>query len=158
MAALVSEENEEPVIINADPESGRYIIVFDPLDGSSNIDVNVNVGTIFSILKRVPGQPIEAAILQPGAKQVAAGYVVYGPSTMLVYTSGDGVYLIDDHPVVRSGIANRLSCHGISGFSGVSSHSRAAPSHAVATACVATSSNACERRLWPSRSECPVAV
>ena len=92
VAALVSEENEEPVVINADPESGRYIIVFDPLDGSSNIDVNVNVGTIFSIHKRLPGQPLEAAILQPGAKQVAAGYVVYGPSTMLVYTAGNGVH------------------------------------------------------------------
>ena len=92
VAALVSEENEEPVIINADPESGRYIIVFDPLDGSSNIDVNVNVGTIFSIRKRLPGQPLEPAILQPGSSQVAAGYVVYGPSTMLVYTAGDGVY------------------------------------------------------------------
>jgi len=53
VAALVSEEDEEPVIINGDPESGKYIIVFDPLDGSSNIDVNVNVGTIFSILKRM---------------------------------------------------------------------------------------------------------
>ena len=92
VAALVSEENEEPIIINADPESGRYIIVFDPLDGSSNIDVNVNVGTIFSIHKRLPGQNIETAILQPGSKQVAAGYVVYGPSTMLVYTAGNGVH------------------------------------------------------------------
>jgi fructose-1,6-bisphosphatase I len=92
VAALVSEENEEPVVINTDPASGRYIIVFDPLDGSSNIDVNVNVGTIFSIHKRLSGQPLEAAILQPGASQVAAGYVVYGPSTMLVYTAGDGVY------------------------------------------------------------------
>jgi fructose-1,6-bisphosphatase I len=92
VAALVSEENEEPIIINADPESGRYIIVFDPLDGSSNIDVNVNVGTIFSIHKRVPGQPLEEAILLPGSKQVAAGYVVYGPSTMLVYTAGNGVH------------------------------------------------------------------
>ena len=92
VAALVSEENEEPIIINADPESGRYIIVFDPLDGSSNIDVNVNVGTIFSIHKRLPGQNIETAILQPGASQVAAGYVVYGPSTMLVYTAGNGVH------------------------------------------------------------------
>src|SRR6201996_6429556 len=91
VAALVSEENEEPVIINGD-DSGRYIIVFDPLDGSSNIDVNVNVGTIFSILKRQPGQSIESAILQPGAKQVAAGYVVYGPSTVLVYTVGNGVH------------------------------------------------------------------
>ncbi len=92
VAALVSEENEEPVIINADPEFGRYIIVLDPLDGSSNIDVNVNVGTIFSIHKRLPGQPLETAILQPGSKQVAAGYVVYGPSTMLVYTAGNGVH------------------------------------------------------------------
>jgi len=92
VAALVSEENEEPLIINADPDSGKYIIVFDPLDGSSNIDVNVNVGTIFSILKRTPGQPLEASILQPGYKQVAAGYVVYGPSTVFVYTAGNGVH------------------------------------------------------------------
>ncbi|HEV2579161.1 MAG TPA: class 1 fructose-bisphosphatase [Acidobacteriaceae bacterium] len=92
VAALVSEENEEPVIINADPESGKYIVVFDPLDGSSNIDVNVNVGTIFSIHKRLPGENLETAILQPGHKQVAAGYVVYGPSTMLVYTAGNGVH------------------------------------------------------------------
>jgi len=92
VAALVSEENEEPIIINADPDSGKYIIVLDPLDGSSNIDVNVNVGTIFAIYKRPPGQPLESAILQPGSKQVAAGYVVYGPSTMLVYTAGNGVH------------------------------------------------------------------
>jgi len=92
VAALVSEENEEPIIINADPDSGKYIIVFDPLDGSSNIDVNVNVGTIFSILKRTPGQPLEASILQPGHQQVAAGYVVYGPSTVFVYTAGNGVH------------------------------------------------------------------
>jgi fructose-1,6-bisphosphatase I len=92
VAALVSEENEEPIIINADPESGKYIIVFDPLDGSSNIDVNVNVGTIFSIHKRLPGENLETAILQPGYKQVAAGYVVYGPSTVLVYTAGNGVH------------------------------------------------------------------
>jgi len=92
VAALVSEENEEPIIINADPDSGKYIIVLDPLDGSSNIDVNVNVGTIFAIYKRAPGQPLESAILQPGAKQVAAGYVAYGPSTVLVYTAGNGVH------------------------------------------------------------------
>lgn len=92
VAALVSEENEEPIIINADPDSGKYIIVFDPLDGSSNIDVNVNVGTIFSIHKRIPGQPLESSVLQPGYKQVAAGYVVYGPSTVFVYTAGNGVH------------------------------------------------------------------
>jgi len=94
VAALVSEENEEPVVLNQDPESGRYIIIFDPLDGSSNIDVNVNVGTIFSIHRRLPpGEgDLNASILQAGYKQVAAGYVVYGPSTVMVYTSGNGVH------------------------------------------------------------------
>jgi len=94
VAALVSEENEEPVVLNQDPESGRYIIIFDPLDGSSNIDVNVNVGTIFSIHRRLPSGEgdLHASILQAGYKQVAAGYVVYGPSTVMVYTSGNGVH------------------------------------------------------------------
>lgn len=92
VAALVSEENENPVIFDRDSGSGKYIIVFDPLDGSSNIDVNVNVGTIFSIFRRPEGSDMESALLQPGSKQIAAGYVVYGPSTMLVYTTGQGVY------------------------------------------------------------------
>ena len=94
VAALVSEENEEPVIMNRDPERGRYIIIFDPLDGSSNIDVNVNVGTIFSIHRRLAPDEgdLDASILQAGHKQVAAGYVVYGPSTVMVYTSGNGVH------------------------------------------------------------------
>src|ERR1700709_2584039 len=94
VAALVSEEDEEPVTFNRDPETGKYIIVFDPLDGSSNIDVNVNVGTIFSVLRRLPPEhgTLEESILQPGLKQVAAGYVVYGPSTVLVYTTGNGVH------------------------------------------------------------------
>jgi fructose-1,6-bisphosphatase I len=93
VSVLVSEENEEPVTFDRAPESGEYIIVFDPLDGSSNIDVNVNVGTIFSIMRSVrsdggAGNPI----LQCGRKQVAAGYVLYGPSTILVYTTGSGVF------------------------------------------------------------------
>ncbi|HMH12090.1 MAG TPA: class 1 fructose-bisphosphatase [Edaphobacter sp.] len=94
VAALVSEEDEEPVTFNRDPERGKYIIVFDPLDGSSNIDVNVNVGTIFSVLRRLPPEhgTLEESILQQGFRQVAAGYVVYGPSTVLVYTTGDGVH------------------------------------------------------------------
>jgi fructose-1,6-bisphosphatase I len=93
VAALVSEENEEPVVFNRDGKTGKYIIVFDPLDGSSNIDVNVNVGTIFSIFRRPDGcTDLNASILQPGTEQVAAGYVVYGPSTVLVYTAGNGVY------------------------------------------------------------------
>src|ERR1700730_14700575 len=92
VAALVSEEDEEPVTFGRSVETGKYIIVFDPLDGSSNIDVNVNVGTIFSVLKRASGVDLQDSILQPGYKQVAAGYVVYGPSTVLVYTTGDGVH------------------------------------------------------------------
>ena len=92
VAALVSEEDEEPVTFDRSVESGKYIIIFDPLDGSSNIDVNVNVGTIFSVHKRLPEGTLEASILQPGTQQVAAGYVVYGPSTVLVYTTGHGVH------------------------------------------------------------------
>jgi fructose-1,6-bisphosphatase I len=92
VAALVSEENEEPVVFDRDEKSGKYIIVFDPLDGSSNIDVNVNVGTIFSIFRRPDHLDLNTAILQPGTEQVAAGYVVYGPSTVLVYTVGNGVF------------------------------------------------------------------
>ena len=92
VAALVSEEDEEPVTFDRSVETGKYIIVFDPLDGSSNIDVNVNVGTIFSVLKRLTWGSLDDSILQPGYAQVAAGYVVYGPSTVLVYTTGHGVH------------------------------------------------------------------
>jgi fructose-1,6-bisphosphatase I len=71
---------------------GEYLLLFDPLDGSSNIDVNVSVGTIFSVLQCPEGmEPTEKAFLQPGAKQVCAGYAVYGPTTLLVLTLGDGV-------------------------------------------------------------------
>ena len=95
VAALVSEEDEEPVTFNRSVETGKYIIVFDPLDGSSNIDVNVNVGTIFSVMRRLESDQsgdLQASVLQPGHAQVAAGYVVYGPSTVLVYTTGRGVH------------------------------------------------------------------
>lgn len=91
VAILVSEENEQPVTIDRS-ETGKYVIVFDPLDGSSNIDVNVSVGTIFSILRRPDGVHGAAAVMQPGWKQVAAGYVVYGSSSIFVYTAGQGVY------------------------------------------------------------------
>src|SRR5262245_20077964 len=85
-----SEENEEPVVVKTDPKHGKYIVVFDPLDGSGNIDVNISVGTIFSILRRDPqkSNDPEADVLQPGYRQIAAGYVLYGSSTMLVYTTG----------------------------------------------------------------------
>jgi fructose-1,6-bisphosphatase I len=94
VAALVSEENEEPVTFERAPEEAKYLIVFDPLDGSSNIDVNVNVGTIFAIYRRKEGAHSSAAdsVLQPGRCQLAAGYVLYGTSTILVYTAGRGVY------------------------------------------------------------------
>lgn len=90
VALLVSEENEEPITLDRVEGDGEYAIVFDPLDGSSNIDVNVNVGTIFSIFRRDMEKNLD--VLQPGRKQVAAGYVVYGPSTVLVYTTGNGVF------------------------------------------------------------------
>ena len=95
LAGFASEEEES--FIAFDTERGRnakYIILTDPLDGSSNIDVNVSVGTIFSIYRRVSpiGTPVTLEdFLQPGNKQVAAGYIVYGSSTMLVYTTGNGV-------------------------------------------------------------------
>ncbi len=94
VAILVSEENEEPVTFDRAPETGKYVIFFDPLDGSSNIDVNVSVGTIFSIFRRptATADDVNSAVLQPGFKQVAAGYVVYGSSTILVYTAGRGVF------------------------------------------------------------------
>jgi fructose-1,6-bisphosphatase I len=92
VAILVSEENEEPVVFDRAPEKGKYVIFFDPLDGSSNIDVNVSVGTIFSIFRRPPGDDLDAAVLQAGRKQVAAGYVLYGSSTIMVYTAGRGVF------------------------------------------------------------------
>jgi len=94
LAALASEEMEDPHPIPHRYPKGEYLLVFDPLDGSSNIDVNISVGTIFSVLRCPEGvqNPDEAAFLQPGTKQVAAGYAVYGSSTVLVLTLGDGVY------------------------------------------------------------------
>lgn len=89
--AIISEETESFVDLNND---GKYIIAIDPLDGSSNIDVNVSIGTIFSIYRRKSpvGQPIQQLdILQRGSEQMAAGYILYGSSTMLVYTTGFGV-------------------------------------------------------------------
>ena len=94
VAGIGSEEQEEAFICGDEGRSGKYIVLIDPLDGSSNIDVNVSVGAIFSIYKRVTpiGEPIsDVDFLQKGTEQVAAGYVLYGSSTMLVYTTGSGV-------------------------------------------------------------------
>src|SRR3990172_3514831 len=98
LAALVSEEMEDPRPIPTHYPRGEYLLLFDPLDGSSNIDVNISVGTIFSVL-RCPKtdagaycDPNEKAFLQPGRQQVAAGFAVYGPTTLFVLTVGDGGY------------------------------------------------------------------
>ena len=97
LAGMGSEEMEQPYQIPAQYSRGKYLLVFDPLDGSSNLDVNVSVGSIFSIL-RAPQEAIDsgrdltdADFLQPGTSQVAAGYAIYGPVTMLVLTVGSGV-------------------------------------------------------------------
>jgi len=95
ICVLGSEENEQPVLPPEGYPSGKYVVLFDPLDGSSNIDVNVSIGTIFSIHERktpvgTPGTVED--LLQPGTDQVVAGYIIYGSSTMLVYTTGNGVH------------------------------------------------------------------
>ncbi len=93
LAAMASEEMDHPYTIPNRYPKGEFLLLFDPLDGSSNIDVNVSIGTIFSVLRLPEGvrEPQEAHFLQPGTKQVAAGYAVYGPASLLVLTVGDGV-------------------------------------------------------------------
>jgi fructose-1,6-bisphosphatase I/sedoheptulose-1,7-bisphosphatase len=113
LAGMASEEMERPYAIPDPYPRGKYLLVFDPLDGSSNIDVNVSVGSIFSILRAPnPGADASAAdFLQPGAEQVCAGYAIYGPATMFVVTVGTGVHgftlepqlgeFILTHPAIR---------------------------------------------------------
>ncbi len=93
LAGMLSEEMDDPYPIPAEYPRGKYLLLFDPLDGSSNIDVNVSVGSIFSVLRCPEGisEPTEQDFLQPGTQQVCAGYAIYGPSTMLVLTTGRGV-------------------------------------------------------------------
>ncbi len=104
VAIIASEENEEAITFDGRSGSGKYVVLFDPLDGSSNIDVNVSVGTIFSILRLPenlsPQDDAERAVLQRGTEQLAAGYVVYGSSTILVYTTGYGVHGFTLDPTV----------------------------------------------------------
>ncbi len=103
LAALASEEMDAPYPVPGHFPRGKYLLVFDPLDGSSNLDVNITVGTLFSILRRPDGggdEAGEAAFLQPGARQVCAGYATYGPSTMLVLTTGRGVHGFTLDPAV----------------------------------------------------------
>ncbi len=94
LCAMSSEENADLIEVPDSFKRGDYILIFDPLDGSSNIDVNVNIGTIFSIFRRtLEDGPVKLEeVLQKGSEQVAAGYFLYGTSTMMVYTTGDGVH------------------------------------------------------------------
>ena len=104
---IVSEEEEDFISLSGNKKSnnGKYVVLMDPLDGSTNIDVNVSVGTIFSIFRRITpvGTPVELKdFLQPGSAQVAAGYIIYGTSTMLVYTTGKGVNGFTLNPAIGS--------------------------------------------------------
>ena len=107
VCGIASEEEDDFITINSQDENHqkKYVVLIDPLDGSSNIDVNVSVGTIFSIYRRVTpvGTPVSLEdFLQKGSEQVAAGYIVYGTSTMLVYTTGDGVNGFTLNPAIGS--------------------------------------------------------
>ena len=114
VAAMVSEEMDSIHQLPPDVPAGRYLLVYDPVDGSSNVAENAAIGTIFSILKRphdASGKPAVAEFLQPGDRQVCAGYAIYGPSTMIVVTTGNGVngFTLDPligefvltHPAIR---------------------------------------------------------
>jgi fructose-1,6-bisphosphatase I len=100
---LGSEEDEEPTILRRGHEGGRYCVLFDPLDGSSNLDTAVGVGTIFTILRNDPHIPgAVETVCQPGHQQVAAGYVLYGSSTVFVITTGHGVHMFELDAAVGS--------------------------------------------------------
>lgn len=107
VCGIVSEENDDFIEVDCfdNENSSKYVVLMDPLDGSSNIDVNVSVGTIFSVYRRISpvGSPVEVRdFLQAGENQVAAGYIVYGTSTMLVFTTGDGVNGFTLNPAIGS--------------------------------------------------------
>ncbi|MEO1031499.1 class 1 fructose-bisphosphatase [Winogradskyella sp.] len=107
VCGIASEEEDDFITINSQDENhqNKYVVLIDPLDGSSNIDVNVSVGTIFSVFRRVTpvGTPVQLEdFLQKGTNQVAAGYIIYGTSTMLVYTTGDGVNGFTLNPAIGS--------------------------------------------------------
>jgi fructose-1,6-bisphosphatase I len=120
LAVVASEEDEDIVQVTEGVPIGRYVVNFDPLDGSSNIDANVNIGTIFSILPRLTrtGRGTHEDVLQAGRRQLCAGYILYGSSTMLVYTTGDGVHgftyepsigeFLLSHPNIRTPARGRI--------------------------------------------------
>jgi fructose-1,6-bisphosphatase I len=104
LCAMASEEEKDIIAIPKEFKKGKYILVFDPLDGSSNIDVNITIGTIFALYKRVDssarGDGTKEDLLQPGIKQVAAGYTLYGSSTLMCYTTGNGVNIFTYDPTI----------------------------------------------------------
>lgn len=104
LCVMASEENEDIILIPEEYPRGKYVLLFDPLDGSSNIDVNVTIGTIFSVYRRVTpdylGDGTSDDVLQTGTRQIAAGYVCYGSSTQLVYTTGNGVDVFTYDPTI----------------------------------------------------------
>ena len=109
LTGMASEELDEPYVLPTEYSRGKYLLVFDPLDGSSNIDVNVSVGSIFSIL-RAPEPGVDATtqdFLQPGTAQVCAGYALYGPATMLVLTVGRGVHAFTLDPALGEFVLTR---------------------------------------------------
>jgi len=111
VAGMVSEEMDEVYALPPQHPRGKYLLLFDPLDGSSNIDVNVAVGSIFSILRApTPGTDAQAAdFLQPGTQQVCAGYAIYGPSTMLVLTLGEGTHAFTLEPQIGEWVLSHRS-------------------------------------------------
>jgi fructose-1,6-bisphosphatase I len=102
VCVMASEEVDDPIPIPTRYPKGKYVLMFDPLDGSTNIDVNISIGTIFSVHRRISEgtEPSLADCLQPGNKQVAAGYIIYGSSCMFVFTTGDGVHGFTLDPTV----------------------------------------------------------
>ncbi|MBI1799199.1 MAG: class 1 fructose-bisphosphatase [Candidatus Eisenbacteria bacterium] len=113
LAVLASEEDEDVIPVPEGQPVGKYVVNFDPLDGSSNINANVNIGTIFSVLPRVTrrGGGTLKDCLQPGVRQLCAGYVMYGSSTMLVYTTGHGVHGFTFEPSIGEYLLSHPNIH-----------------------------------------------
>jgi fructose-1,6-bisphosphatase I len=110
LCIMASEEDDEPVPIPDDYPRGKYALSFDPLDGSSNIDANAPIGTIFSVQRCPEGAPDPTkALLQPGSLQVCAGYFLYGSSTVMVYTTGNGVHMFTLDPSVGEFLLSRAN-------------------------------------------------
>src|SRR3989441_7153921 len=107
VCVTASEEDDKPVPVPSGKPAGKYVVLYDPLDGSTNIDVNVSIGTIFSLHRRVTKRSEPAGLadcLQAGKKQVAAGYILYGPGTMLGYTTGQGGHGLKADPPNGGGL------------------------------------------------------